>query len=831
MCQFALAQNDSTPKLLKEIISSLEKKHDVKFSYAVEDLGSLKIIPPKNSATLPEAISYLNAQTLLNFQMLNERYVTVSTANKQIEICGYIFHAETNEPLLGATIALVGETRGSTTSVDGKFSLENVATETTVLISYIGFSSKKIKAKELFSTTICPTITLQPIREDLEEITITKYLTTGLQKVLDGSTVLNTKEFGILPGLIEPDILQSIQALPGVESVEESIANINVRGGTNDQNLLLWDGIKMYHSGHFFGLISAYNPYLTEKVTVTKNGTSSEYSDGVSSMIKMETKDDISNTFSGGFGLNLISADAFLQIPLTDNLEVHLSARRSYTDVLNTPTYDEYFERSFQDSDINSDTNQLETTSEFVFHDYSAKILYDLNENHQFRFSFLSIDNRLDYAEMTTDDFSQDRSRESELDQQNIGASGEWKAVWNDKLRTEISGFYSKYNVNARDYVSATNQGLIQTNEVLETGVKAKAIYDVSEEIQFRGGYQFNEIGILNQTRVSLPFFERIKKDVLWNHSVFAEVSYTKENTFVRVGARATYFQQFDEFRLEPRINIRQKLSNQFAVKLLGEFKNQTATQIVDFQDDFLGVENRRWILADNETIPIAKSVQVSSGVEFNHNNFLVDITGFYKKIDGITTSGQGFYNGLQFTDATGSYDVYGAEFLANKTADRYSAWISYTYSVNNYTFDAFMPASFPNNVDTRHSVSAAFNYEILDDLKISLGGIWRSGRPYTQPVAGNETVQNGNFTQVNYQEPNSSSLDDFKRLDASISYAFNLYNNIRGTLKAGVLNVTNQRNTINRYYEVDSEDTRKAVQIDNTSLGLTPNVSFRVNF
>jgi hypothetical protein len=80
-------------------------------------------------------------------------------------------------------------------------------------------------------------------------------------------TVLNTKKFGILPGLIEPDILQSVQALPGVESTN-SIANIN--GGTNDQNLVLWDNIKMYHSGHFFGLISPYNPNLTNKVIVSK---------------------------------------------------------------------------------------------------------------------------------------------------------------------------------------------------------------------------------------------------------------------------------------------------------------------------------------------------------------------------------------------------------------------------------------------------------------------------------------------------------------------------------------------------------------------------------
>ena len=90
---------------------------------------------------------------------------------------------------------------------------------------------------------------------------------------------------------------------------------------------MLWDGIKMYHSGHFFGLISAYNPYLTKKVSVTKNGTSSAFSDGVSSTINMETSDRITNKFSGGAGFNLLSADVFLQVPIKENLELHISGR------------------------------------------------------------------------------------------------------------------------------------------------------------------------------------------------------------------------------------------------------------------------------------------------------------------------------------------------------------------------------------------------------------------------------------------------------------------------------------------------------------------------
>jgi hypothetical protein len=83
-----------------------------------------------------------------------------------------------------------------------------------------------------------------------------------------------------------------------------------VRGGTNDQNLMIWDNIKMYHSGHFFGLISTYNPNLTEG-NCNKNGTSAEYSDGVSSTINMSTNDKVNTTLSGGAGVNLINTDVF----------------------------------------------------------------------------------------------------------------------------------------------------------------------------------------------------------------------------------------------------------------------------------------------------------------------------------------------------------------------------------------------------------------------------------------------------------------------------------------------------------------------------------------
>lgn len=833
--QLSYSQDDSQKIALKDLITNIEKKFDVKFSYAYEQVQQVRVKAPASNLNLKQILVYLNDNTLLNFKQLDQRYITVSVMDKTISVCSRVVSAQNNEPLYGASVIIRNTNEGTITNLSGDFQLNKVPLAAVITISYLGYKSKQISVKSLFTEDqSCATVILLEDKETLNEVVITKFLTTGLQRLKDGSTVLNTKEFGILPGLTEPDILQSIQALPGVESVNESIANINVRGGTNDQNLMLWDNIKMYHAGHFFGLISAYNPNLTTKVVVIKNGTSSEFSDGVSSTINMFTKDVLTSKLHGGIGVNLINGDAFLEIPITKKLSLHLSGRRSFTDFFDSPTFDNYFERSFQDSELTAaetNINQSSQSSSFFFYDYSAKLLFDFNKDHKFRANIIGINNNLDYKESYTNSQGQMKSKTSNLSQENIGVGIHWNATWSDNFKTEFIGFYSNYMVDAVDYRIETDQKLTQANEVLETGLKFNTHLKLSENLNWLNGYQFSEIGILNQTTVTAPDYNKIKKDVLLNHALFSEFEYNKNRTYFRIGVRANYFQKFNKFLIEPRFNVRQKLSREFALKLQGEFKNQSATQIFDFQDDFLGVENRRWILANEQEIPISESKQASFGFEFNHNNLVLDVEGFYKRVEGVTASNQGFYNNFQYINATGSYDARGVEFLINKTADKFSTWFSYTYSVNDYEFKSFTPSKFPNNVDIRHSVTAALNYDVLERLQMSIGGIWRTGKPYTKPVEGNETIQNGSQTSVNYDTPNSSNLDDFMRLDASLNYSLQFSDTIKGTIRVGVLNILDRQNSINRYYEVDPNNSESAIEIDNKALGLTPNISLRVWF
>ncbi len=87
--------------------------------------------------------------------------------------------------------------------------------------------------------------------------------------------------------------------------------------------------------------------------------------------------------------------------------------------------------------------------------------------------------------------------------------------------------------------------------------------------------------------------------------------------------------------------------------------KSQTLSQIIDLQNDFLGIEKRRWTLANEEDIPIQKSTQVSFGLSYKKKNWLVSIDNFYKRVIGITSSAQGFQNQFEYIRAVGDYSVY----------------------------------------------------------------------------------------------------------------------------------------------------------------------------
>lgn len=823
---------------LSDILKEIEITKKVSFSYADETITNL-FIPPfelKNS-TLHKTINYIIDETGLEVKKIDDRNYVI-TKSLLIDICAYIFDVNSSIPMEG--VSVIVNSQGTSTNKNGYFNLQKVPRKSILKIQSLGYNNYFIEAEKVLDTKKeCFKIFMESSTEFLSEVVVYQYLTNGLTKQRNGNIKIDTDDFGILPGLIEPDVLQTAQALPGVESVSETVSNINVRGGTNDQNLLLWNGLKMYQSGHFFGLISAFNPHITESVSITKNGTSAAYTDGVSGTIDIESFNKLKDKPIGGIGFNLISADGYAHIPINEKIGVQISTRRSITDWLKTPTYNRFSDRAFQDTKITNFQNQeiasnITRSEDFFFYDASLKILYDHNDKHQLRANIITMNNHLVYEEtLIKEDTSE--VKQSSLDQINFAFGGNLKSSWSNRFSTVLSGYYTNYNLDATNLALETDQRLIQNNEVLELGGKLITDYKVSNVINWTNGYQFYEVGISNVQDVNNPFYYSKIKGVVRNHALFSEIKYLSknENTYLRLGGRLNYIERFGKLIPEPRINLNQKLGSRISLEILGEMKNQVTNQIIDLQRDFLGIEKRRWILANNKDLPVTQSKQASVGLNYNRNDIYIGIEGFYKEVDGITTSNQGFQNQNQFQRTSGSYKVNGLEFLINKKTSTYSTWLSYTYTNNNYTFNSLEPSTFPNNLDIKHSVSFAGTYTI-NRLKFALGANWRTGKPYTRPEEGNEvgTTNSGSGGNViNYETPNRSNLPAYFRTDLSTTYKFYFSDKINGSLGVSLLNVLNKRNILDRYYRLDNETNREIQQVEYVSLGITPNISFRVYF
>ena len=678
--------------------------------------------------------------------------------------------------------------------------------------------------------------------QSLEEVVVTNYLTTGITKLNDGSLTIKPKTFGILPGLIEPDVLQTIQAIPGVLSADETVSNINVRGGTHDQNLLLWEGIKMYQSGHFFGLISAFNPHTTKRINVYKNGTRAKYGDGISSIIDMQLPDDIDNEFDAGLGFNLINADGYIKVPLSKKTEFQLSTRRSITDLINTSTYDQYFKRIFQDSDFTkgkNNSNSISQNESFYFYDIAAKFLYDISKRDKVRFHFLNVNNNLNYDEQSTVN-DKNEALNSKLSQENLAFGVTYTRDWNEKLSTTTQAYVSNYNLDATNFDVINNQRLIQKNEVYDISAKFDINYNANNQLKINSGYQFTEVGISNLEDVNNPNFRSFVKEVIRSHSAYAETGFLSNDakTKLTLGGRLNYIQKFDMLFAEPRLSFSQRFLNNFRFEILGEFKSQTTSQIIDLQNDFLGIEKRRWVLSNNNKavvtkenqtiypIPVLKSKQFSAGLHFNKNKLLISAETYIKKVDGITTRSQGFQNQFQFVNSVGSYEIKGVDVLLNKQfSEIVSSWISYSYSSNNYTFDDLNDGNkFPNNADITHAVTLAGTYT-NNNIKFAAGLNWHSGIPNTEPSINDDSEDN----IINYAPPNSSRLDDYLRIDCSATYAFNISDTTRATIGASIWNLLNENNIINKYYTLDEDN--EINPVENRSLGITPNISLRVHF
>jgi len=660
----------------------------------------------------------------------------------------------------------------------------------------------------------------------LDEIILENYLTKGIQKQKDGSFRISPKELKILPGITEPDVFQSLQLLPGIVSPEETSTGIHVRGGSPDQNLILWDNIKIYHSGHLYGTFSAFNPYITDAVKFIHKGTDAQYGDRVSSVIAINTANLIPTNFHGGIGINGIEADTYFETPvIKDKLSILMSIRRSYTDLFVTNTYKKLSDKVFQNSTTRS---ILSSDNDFYYFDYNFKANWKIAENNFINLSFIAIENELKNQVQETEI---NRVFKDKLETENSGLSLSWNKKWNSKLSHELSTYHSNYKLNllqSEELDAQEQNALKKLNKVADYGINLNVKYHFSENHYVNTGYQFSN----NQVKYSISNTLSFADNQILNSHAFYAMYHYKKDTFLDFngGIRLNYYSLVDQFEIEPRINIFKKINANWSLNLTAEKKTQAISQVNETISNSLTLENQFWTVANENTVPVVRSTQITGGFSYVKNNWQIEIDTYFKSISGLTTSNIGFIDIDDYTFQEGESKIKGMDFYLKKQFNAYKTWVSYTLSSVKNHFEGINEGnSFPANTDIVNNFYWSNEYN-FKNFQFALGWRWHTGKPYSK--ANDIIFDNQGNEILAYEEINSYRLPNYQRMDFSSTYSFGLgtKNNLNGIIGVSVLNIFNTGNILNRSYTINPL-TNEINTIDTKSLERVTNVVFRLTW
>ena len=265
-------------------------------------------------------------------------------AQQKFTIKGIITDAKTDKELVGVNISVKGTKIGTSTDIDGYFSLELAKGSHKITFSYIGYVTIERKIK--FDNNISQDYKLEPSLLYMNKVVVTaeKENIIRINPNSVSSVSISPRLIEKLPNFGEVDIMRAFQLLPGISASNETSAGLYVRGGTPDQNLILFDGMTIYHVDHFYGFFSAFNANSIDDVELHKGGFPSEFGGRTSSVMEIKGKPADMQKFKSGVGLSLLSANLFTEIPIVKNkLSLQMALRRSYSDIMKSPLYNSIF--------------------------------------------------------------------------------------------------------------------------------------------------------------------------------------------------------------------------------------------------------------------------------------------------------------------------------------------------------------------------------------------------------------------------------------------------------------------------------------------------------
>jgi len=804
-------------KSLSTYLTDLEKGHPVKFYFLNDWIDHLTLTENLSGITLREALDELFKGSELNYLEINEHTIALvkdpahaiqhdamlvvaqrahkkidkviigsqsdALGRRQVTIRGTLTENKTKNPLVGAAVIATDIPLGTITDSEGRFELRVPSGAHVITFTYVNFEEKVIDL-EIYKDGVVnqqleevPTVLEEVVIQDMTGREIT---TSGI-----GTTSLSMKAIKRAPAMLgEVDLIKQIQTLPGVTTTGEAASGYNVRGGSVDQNLILYDGLPVFNSSHVFGFFSAFNAEAIRDVTFYRGGIPAEFGGRISSVLDIRSKEGDRERWGVSGGIGIISSNLMVHGPIIKNkTTIAASFRTTYSDWLINTIQSNYVDLrnssvTFYDGAAKL-THLFTPNTKLTLSGYVSHDQFKLNGDSTYRWDTKMGSLRLDHqfsSKFTGSLVAGYGTYRYEVFDENPNAGFELsyqityptvKADFNVKLEKHKIGFGMEgvfYDFDPGTLTPSSPQSdkkyiEMERQHSIESGLYVSDQFQVFTKFHIDAGLRLSMFQAVGPGSVNI-YKSGVPRETL---NIIDTVHYEKGETI------KSYH------NLEPRLGLRYEINPQSSIKMgynrifqyLHLVTNTTAVTPVDI-----------WQPSGYYFKPqMADQFSVGYYRNFKDKKYEAFVEVYYKTIENVLD----FKDGAQLllnpqieTDLLqGSARAYGAEMQITKTGGKLEGSLGYTYSRSLRTIEGEFPdeaindgKEYPSNYDQPHVVNLNWKYNITRRFFFTGAFTYRTGRPITLPLTAFSVE---NFTVSSFSDRNAYRIPDYHRLDLGL--------------------------------------------------------------
>jgi len=731
-------------------------------------------------------------------------------------ITGFILDNNTGEPVIGASIHVEKTSINTLSDQYGYYTISVPAGRHTLSIQDIGMKDTKrevlVNGDGRFNIEMqTQVISLKNVVISTEKASNIRSLQMGVQKI----DIKSIKQVPVVFG--EADILRVVLTLPGVKSVGEASTGLNVRGGSTDQNLILFNDATIYNPSHFFGLFSAFNPEVVKDVELYKSSIPAKYGGRLSSVLEINGREGNKKNITGTAGVGLLTSRLTLEGPLVkDKSSFIIGARTTYANWLLNLLPEQYKHSKAGFYDFNILVNhEIDKKNSLYLTAYMSKDKFNLNSdtvyhygNNNISLKWKHIFNNNLFALVTAgyDNYQYNISSEANpvnayslgfnINQENFKAHFNYFA--NSKHTIEFGINSILYKLDPGTYKPLGKQSLVvpdkmQQEQGLESALYISDKYSISSAFSIEGGLRYSMFNVLGPDS-----FNVYPSGIPKTQDNIIGTNYYGKNKFIK-----TY--QGPEIRLSARYAFTDDFSVKAGYNTQRQYIHVLSNTAAEAPTDI-------WKLSDPNIKPqFGQQVSLGFYKNLKSNTIETSVEVYYKKIRDYLDYKSGAVLVLNHhieTDVISTKGkAYGVELLIKKVTGKINGWLSYTWSrtllkANDPTQGEIINGGkyYPANYDKPNDITFISNYRLNHRLSFSLNATYSTGRPITLPI-GRFFYDNSERTL--YANRNANRIPDYFRTDFSINLDGNykVHQKTHNSWTIGVYNLTGRKNPYSVYF------------------------------